>query len=213
VSPGHDTSRPAREGFTLVELLLGIALASIFAAALYGFFFAGLDSARSHQTQALAQASARTAMDRLVREARQAVSPDDGLTAPVLAVTTTSLEMFVDPARATGATTPRPQKVRYRVAGSQLVRERAMPVGAVPPFAYGAYGAQEVLVDGLANGAVPVFRAATPEGVAMSTSVSGPQARDIAQISVRLIVAQKTGNAATTLELHTDVALRNAIRI
>jgi prepilin-type N-terminal cleavage/methylation domain-containing protein len=213
VSRGRANSRPGREGFTLVELLLGIALASIFAAALYGFFFAGLDSARSHQTQAIAQSSARTAIDRAVREARQAVSPDDGLTPPVVAMTPTSLEMFVDPARATGATTPRPQKVRYRVTGTQLVRERALPVGATPPFAYGAYGAREVLVEGLTNGAVPVFRAVTAEGVPMSASVSGPQARDIAQISVRLRVAQRTGNAATTLELHTDVALRNAIRI
>jgi len=213
VSRPADTASGAREGFTLVELLLGIALASIFAAALYGFFFAGLDSARSHQTQAIAQSSARTAIDRVVRDARQAISPDDGLTPPVLGLTATSLELFADPARATGATTPRPQKVRYRVTGSQLVRERATPVGATPPFAYGAYGAREVLVEGVANGAVPVFRAVTAEGVPMPASVSGPQARDIAQISVRLRVAQRTGNAATTLELHTDVALRNAIRI
>jgi prepilin-type N-terminal cleavage/methylation domain-containing protein len=213
VSAGRDSRRGARGGFTLVELLLGVALASIFAVGLYGFFFAGLDSARSHQTQAIAQSSARTALDRLAREARQAVSPDDGLTPPILAMAAGSLEMYVDPARGAGATTPRPHKVRYRVSGSRLVREYATPVGATPPFSYGAYGPGEVLIEGLTNGAAPVFRAVTAEGVQMAATVTGPQARDIAQISIRLLVAQRTGNAATTLELQTDVALRNAIRI
>ncbi len=213
MSAARHRPRAASSGFTLVELLLGIALASLFAVALYGFFFAGLDSTRGHQTQAAAQSSARTALDRLAREIRQAVSPDDGLTPPVLALSPTSLELYVDPARATGATSPRPHRVRYRVSGSRLVRERALPVGAAPPYSYGAYGAAEVLVEGLAGGAAPLFRATTPEGVARSASVSGPQARDIAQVSVRLMVAQRTGSAPTTLELHTDVALRNAIRL
>jgi hypothetical protein len=35
----------------------------------------------------------------------------------------------------------------------------------------------------------------------------------MAQMTVRLLVSQKTGNAASTLELTTDVSLRNAITI
>ena len=37
--------------------------------------------------------------------------------------------------------------------------------------------------------------------------------RDVAQASVRLLIGQKTGAKATTMELNTDVALRNAIRL
>jgi prepilin-type N-terminal cleavage/methylation domain-containing protein len=91
--------RAAQAGFTFVELIMGIVLAAIFAGALYGFFFAGLDAA-------------------------------------------------------------------------------------------------------------PATR-----GCALPASVSGPQARDVASVSIRLRVAQRTGVARTTLELATDVALRNAIRL
>jgi prepilin-type N-terminal cleavage/methylation domain-containing protein len=204
--------RPQR-GFTLVELLMAIALASIFSLALYGFFFAGIDAMRTHESQAKAQSSGRTAIDRFAREARQAVSPDDGLTPPIISVTPTSAEFYYDPSRSASSITPRPQRVRYSVVSGQLVRERATPIGSVPPFAYGGYGAKEVLIDNLQNGATPVFSAVTEKGVAMASTVSGPQARDIAQISVRLFVGQKTGNTATTLELSTDVGLRNAVHI
>jgi hypothetical protein len=192
---------------------MGIVLMAIFAAALYGFFFAGVDATRTHDSQARAQSDGRTAIDRFVREARQAVSPDDGLTAPIIAVTPTSVEMYVDTARTASATSPRPQKVRYSVVGGQLVRERSTPIGSTPPFAYGGYGGREVLIENVRNGSTPLFRAVTEQGVLMASSVTGPSARDIAQISVRLLIGQRTGNTATTLELTTDVALRNAVRI
>lgn len=203
----------AQAGFTLVELLMGIILMSIFALALYGFFFAGLDSARSHQVTALAQSNARTAIDRLVREARQAISPDDRLTAPIASITPTSVEMYVDPQRSTSTLAPRPYKVRYSIVGNQLIRDASAPVGASAPFTYGPYTSPEVLAEDVRNGAIPLFSSITAQGDAMPATVSGPQTRDIAQISVRLIVGQRTGNAATTLELTTDVSLRNAIRL
>jgi len=192
---------------------MAVILASIFSAALYGFFFAGVDAARTHESQARAQATGRETLDRLARDVRQAISPDDGTTAPMLAVTPTSIEMYVDSRRAAAATKPVPQKVRYRVSGAQLVRERALVLTTVPTVTYGAYGGTEVMVEDVRNGATPIFTTSTFEGVALPTTVAGPSARDIAQVSVRLLIGQKTGNSNTTLELRTDVALRNAIRI
>ena len=49
------------------------------------------------------------------------------------------------------------------------------------------------------------------DGTALPATPTAAQMLDIAQISIRLLVSQKTGNKATTLELNTDVALRNAI--
>jgi type II secretory pathway pseudopilin PulG len=204
---------PASSGFTLVELLVGLVLAMIFALALFGFFFAGMDRVRTHESQARAQMDGRTALDRLVRETRQAISPDDGLTPPVISLTATTLEMYVDPSRSATSLTPRPEKVRYSIVGNQLIRESSSPVGASPPYAYGPYARREVLIPALANGAVAAFRATTNEGYLLPATPAPTQLRDIAQISVRLMVAQKTGNAATTLELTTDVALRNAVRL
>jgi prepilin-type N-terminal cleavage/methylation domain-containing protein len=214
MSPGGTTGGTGAEaGFTLVELLLGVILAAIFSVGLYAFFFAGTDAARTHESQARAQADGRTAIDRIVRDARQAISPDDGLTAPIVALGPSSLELYVDARRSPASTSPRPHKVRYAVVADQLVRESAAPVGAAPPYTYGPYAGREVLLERLRNGATPVFRAVTAEGVSLPATVSGPQARDIALVSIRLLIAQKTGNAATTLELTTDAHLRNAIRL
>ena len=206
-------SRRAQEGFTLVELLIGIVLSSIFALALFGFFFSSVDSARTSETQARAQADGRTAIDRLVRDARQSVSPDQGLTAPVIALSPTSIELYVDPSRLTTSKTPRPQKVRYSIVSNQLVRDSADPVGATAPYSYGSYANPEVLIEKLSNGAIAAFSATTAAGAALPATPSATQLRDTAQISIRLLVSQKTGNAASTLELKTDVALRNAIAI
>jgi type II secretory pathway pseudopilin PulG len=196
-----------------MELLMAVILASIFSAALYGFFFAGVDAVRTHESQARAQAAGRETLDRVARDVRQAISPDEGTAAPVLAVTPTSIEMYVDSRRAVATTTPVPQKVRYRLSGTQLVRDRAIALTTVPTITYGAYGGTEVMVADVRTGATPIFTTTTFEGIALPTTVGGPTARDIAQVSVRLIIGQRTGNSNTTLELRTDVALRNAIRI
>jgi len=204
-------SRRRQAGFTLIELLMGIVLSSIFALALFGFFFSGVNSARTAESQARAQADGRTAIDRFAREARQAISPDGGVSAPIIALSPTSIEMYIDSSRTTTTTTPRPQKVRYAIVANQLVRDSADPIGATAPYSYGAYVNPEILIEKLSNGATPAFTAATAQGVAQPATPTVTQLRDTAQISIRLLVSQKTGNAASTLELSTDVALRNAL--
>ena len=208
-------SRRARrqDGFTLIELLMGIALSSIFALALFGFFFSGVNAARTHESQARAQSAGRLAIDRMSADIRQAISPDGGVTPPVISLSPTALQLYVDPSRAAGSTTPRPQKVRYTIASNQLVRDVADPVGASAPFSYGSFGQSEVLVENITNGATAAFTAVTKQGAALPASPTASQLRDVAQISLRLLLGQRTGNSATTLELDTDVALRNALSL
>lgn len=207
--------RRTQAGFTLVELLVGIILSMVFAIAIYGMFFSTLDSARSQQTQWLAQATGRTAIDRMSSEIRQAVSPDDGLTPPIISLSPTSIEIYLDPSRTASSLRPVPQKVRYRIVSGQLIRDRAVSPQTSPPYSYGAYGASEVLVDGVQNGAVPLVAPVTEDGVALPATINAGDARlrDVAGTSLRLLIAQKTGAKATTMELNTDVALRNAIRL
>lgn len=204
-------ARSRQQGFTLIELLMGIALSSIFALGLFAFFFSGVDSARTSESQARAQAAGRTAIDRLTGDIRQSVSPNGGLTAPVISLSPTSIELYVDPSRATSAVVPRPEKVRYSIVSDQLVRESADPVGASAPFTYGSYRSSEVLIEALSNDATAVFTAFMVDGTALPASPTASQTLDIAQISIRLLVSQRTGNKATTLELKTDVALRNYV--
>lgn len=203
-------SRRRQAGFTLTELLMGIAIATAFAAGLYAFFFSSWDMSFSQQTQARSLADTRTALERFTRDARQAVSPDGGLTGPVGSMDATSVVLYVDPSRSAGATSPRPWKVRYSIVNGQFVREAAAPIGAIPPFTYGAYGAKVLLADKVTNAAgTPPFAGLTEQGVALALPVAQP--RDIAQIRIDLLVAQKTGAKATTTELTTDVSLRNPI--
>ena len=208
-------ARRTQAGFTLVELLVGIILSSVFAIAIYGMFFSTLDSARNQQTQWLAQSTGRTAVDRLSSEIRQSVSPDDGLTPPLISVSPTSIEMYVDSSRSTTALRPIPDKVRYRIVSGQLIRDRAKPTTTVAPFSFGPYGASEVLVDGVQNGTIPLAAPITEDGLALATTLNAgdTRLRDVAQASVRLLIGQRTGAKATTMELNTDVALRNAIRL
>lgn len=205
--------RRARGGFTLIELLMGIIIASLFAVALFGFFFAGVDRVRTHESQARAQMSARTTIDGLVREVRQSISPDDGVSPPVIVLSPTTLEFYFDRSRAASSVVPRPEKVRYTIVSNQLVRETARPIGSSPPYAYGPYGRREVLIEKLVAGGPAAFSAVTYKGTALPATPASTQLRDIAQISIRLRVSQKSGSAAQTLELNTDVALRNAIRL
>jgi prepilin-type N-terminal cleavage/methylation domain-containing protein len=207
--------RRAQAGFTLVELMVAIVLAAIFALAIYGFFFNVMDNARTQQSHWMAQQDGRTAIDRMAAEVRQAVSPDDGLTPPIISVSTTSIEMYVDPSRALTALRPVPHKVRYAIVSGRLIRERATPTNTVAPFSYGAYGPDEVLVDGVQNGSIPLFTAVSEDGLALPATLAAgaPQLRDVSQLSVRLVIGQRTGAKATTMELNTDVALRNAIHL
>jgi len=205
--------RRGQRGFTLIELLMGIALSSIFALGLFAFFFSGVDSARTHESQARAQAGGRLALDRMAADIRQAISPDGGVTAPVVSLSPTVLELYVDPSRTTSATTPRPQKVRYTFASGTLTREAVDPVGASAPFSYGSYAQAETLVDKVANTSTPLFSAVDEDGTAIPATPTAAQLRDVAQILLKLQIGQKTGNKATTLELDTDVALRNALSL
>ena len=213
--PRRHPIRRAQAGFTLVELMVAIVLASVFALAIYGFFFNVMDNTRTQQSQWMAQQSGRTAVDRMSAEIRQAVSPDDGLTPPVISVSPTSVEIYVDPSRSTTALHPVPHKVRYAIVSGRLIRERAVPTNTTPPFSYGAYGPDEILVDPVQNGSIPLVAAVSEDGLALAATLAAgaPQLRDVTQLSVRLIVGQRTGAKATTIELNTDVALRNAIRL
>jgi prepilin-type N-terminal cleavage/methylation domain-containing protein len=201
--------RSRQAGFTLTELLMAIVLSAVFAVGLYSFFFTGLTTARSHESQAIAQSTGRTALDRVTDDLRQSVAPDS-TSAPLISLSPTAVEMYVDPSRAANASAPKPRKVRYAIVGNQLIREYAAPIGATPPYSYGAYGADEVLVSGMNQGTTPVFTAYSAQRAAFPGTPTAAQLLATAQVNVHLLIGQKTGNNPTTLELNADVVLRNA---
>lgn len=201
--------RHAQGGFTLVELLIGLVLGAIFALALYGFFDTSLTSAGTQRDQATAQADGRRAMDVMTRDIRQAVSPDAGVTPPIVALTPTTLVLYVDESRAPGNAATKPWRVRYQIVNGALTRETDDPVGSAPPYVYGGYGPAETLVPNVRNGAAAMFTATDADGAALAASLTPPATADVAGVGIRLVIGYRTGYANSTLELTTDVAPRN----
>lgn len=213
MGPVARTSRrhPSRSGgFTLIELLMTIAISSAFAVGLYAFFFAGIDANRTHQSQSQAQDGLRRAMEVFSRDARQAISPDDGINGGIMSLTATKIVMHVDPNRDPGSTFPRPLRVTYELVGNRLERVTQQPIGSTPPFTYSGLSSPDVLLEPVQNGAKPIFQGFTEQNVNMGSPVSQP--RDIKTIRITLVAGQKTGAAPTTTELTTDVTLRNTLR-
>lgn len=212
-SPSHRSpsrgSRRGQAGFTLTELLMAIALFLILGGGLYAAFFSGSDAASGQRSQLSAQADSRTTLDRMSRELRQAISPDDGVTPPVSALSSTSVVFYTDLDRDPADSGTRPVRVRYSVVSGQLVREVVPPTGASAPYTYGAYGPPVVMADDVRT-STPVFQALTAQGDPLTSPVAQP--RDIATVRITLSLGQRTQSKSTTTELTTDVTLRNPIR-
>jgi type IV pilus assembly protein PilW len=194
------TARPrqsvaARQGgFTLVELLVAMVLVGVVAAAVYASFISGVEASSSRDTQARAQNDARAALDEFTRDVRQAVSPD-GIVAPVAAVpTATSIELWVDNNRSPTATTAVPKRVRYRLSGTNFVRQ--VMTGTT-------WSVEDVLASPVVNGSTALFTAVDVNGAA--TVIPGA----VATLSLRLILGDRSGRASTNTELQADVTLRN----
>jgi prepilin-type N-terminal cleavage/methylation domain-containing protein len=189
------SSRPAhQDGFTLVELLVAMVLVGVVAAGVYASFISGVEASSSRDTQARAQNDARMAMEEFTRDVRQAVSPD-GVIAPVAAApTSTSIELWVDNNRSLTATTVTPKRVRYRLSGTNFVRQ--VLTGTV-------WSGEEILAPAVANGSTALFTAVDTDGAA--TTIPGA----VATISLRLILGDRSGRAGTTTELRADATLRN----
>lgn len=200
--------RPRNAGFTLPELLIGIVLMAIFGLALLGFYTSSLNQATTHESQAKAQADGRNTLDRLEGEIRQAISPDAGITPPIAALSATSIVFYYDGTRDPADLTTFPQRVRYQIVSGQLLRDVANPVGAAPPYTWTAYGPQEVVATGVQT-AVPLFAAEDDNGAALGATLNSPATAAIAVVHMRLVLAYRTGQSNSTLELTTDVVPRN----
>lgn len=201
-------------GFTLVELVIAVALGGMFAAALFSVFDSGTQATRTHERQASSQAEARLAMNYIARDVRQAVGYPLGVGIPLAALHTTELVLYVDGRRSADPTlVPLPSRVRYALVGDWLIREEAAPIASGGSVTYGAYTGRRMLAGGVATGAgaPPIFQGIRASGP-VSGSVPASQLGQIVQIRIRLALGHVVGPGTATVrdELRADVTLRNA---
>jgi prepilin-type N-terminal cleavage/methylation domain-containing protein len=203
-------TRRHQRGFTLTELLVGIALWSVFMLAVYGFYDSSLRTYSAHQNQSLAQDQARVAMNALTSQLRQTVSPDNGITPPVVVLSPTEIEFYADMSRSINELVPKPEEFLYQITNGNLVRQIAQPVGASPPYSYGAFSSPDTLITSIANGtSAPLFSAVNEEGVALGASIAAPATVGISLITVNMLVGYAIGNSTAQFALRTDIAPLN----
>jgi prepilin-type N-terminal cleavage/methylation domain-containing protein len=207
-------SRPAthagQDGFTLTELLMGIVIGTIFMFAIYGFYDSSLSSETTHQGEVLAQGQARDALNQLTSQLREAVSPDDGLTPPIVNLSPTQIEFYADLSRSPTELMPKPEEFLYQVSGGSLIRQVAQPVGASPPYTYSAFSSAETLVSSVANSSgAPLFSAVNGNGVTLAATLSAPTTIGIALVHVNMLAKYKLGNSPQQFALTTDVVPQN----
>lgn len=196
----------AQSGFTIMELLIGVILGTIFMFAIYGFYDSSLQSETGHQNQVLAQGQARDAMNELTSQLREAVSPDDGVTPPVVSLTPTQIEFYADMSRNPLELTPKPQEFLYQITGGALTRQVAQPIGAAPPYTYSAFSGAETLVTGLTNSSsLPMFSAINGNGVALPATMSSPTTMGIELIHIKMLATYQIGNSTQAFTLNSDV--------
>ena len=199
-----------QDGFTLTELLIGVVIGTIFMFAIYGFYDSSLSSETTQQGEVLAQGQARDALNELSGQLREAVSPDDGITPPIVSLTPTQIEFYADMSRSPTELTPKPEEFLYQVSGGALVREVSQPVGAAPPYTYTAFSGPETLINSVANSSgTPMFGAINVNGTNLPATMSAPTTIGIALVHVNMLVRYSLGNSPQQFSLTSDVVPQN----
>jgi prepilin-type N-terminal cleavage/methylation domain-containing protein len=150
-------------GFTLVEMLVAMTIATVVIGAAVMVFTAGVRNQPRIETQAHAITSGRTTMERIVRELRQGSGPVAGTTPSASSI---SIVTYVDSTCAGVPSSVAAQcSVSYTCANGTCTRRVAQPNGSSP-------GAAVTVVSGLSSNNVfscsPSCSAPTYVGVTLT---------------------------------------------
>jgi prepilin-type N-terminal cleavage/methylation domain-containing protein len=191
-------SRLRREdGFTLVELLAAMfALGLLFSA--FSLVFASVIHNQAQvQNEALFQEEARTALDRLARDLRQA-STNDSSTQRIVTMTSSQLTFYAPDSAST--TTYHLREISYRVAGGELDRQMAWSTNTNgPPWTMGSFGTWAKQVGNVVSTAAFTYLDSSGNVTTTAANV------DTVQISLTLATVPSSGRQFT---YSTSVTLR-----
>jgi type II secretory pathway component PulJ len=206
----------AEGGFTLVELLVTIMLASAVGVAILMTFMNVTRVFDSQEVRIQNQDDARTAINQMARYVRSATSSVDNLTSQSNAIATAQpqdIEFYCD-VDGDGVA----ERARYYLNGTTLRMQTAEPTyhtGATPYWDYPAsYQTDGIVVqEAVRNGTAPVFSYyfyVTP-GVLSEFSYAPTSSADrqsIVSVSISISVNERPELAASNVQLATDVQIR-----
>lgn len=189
------------KGFTLVELMVVIAISSILIAGMVRFMATALPQYRSTFLQSLADETARIQLKRMSHEIRSAQQSATG----AFPIVEASPQRFIFYANVDGTSIDR---IRYELIGTTLVRGVTKPTGS--PATYNT--AQETvatIATSVQNGSNAVFSYYGSNYPTDTTQVAGTNIANITYISFSLTIDADTAQDPPAVVLQSQVQLRN----
>lgn len=190
-----------KRGFTLIEMLVMFGVSVLIIAAIVSALRYTYRGQRFAFEQADATRSARTGIERAVRDIREASYADDGAY-PIVAMATSSVTFYSD-----YDNDDKIERIRYFLDGTDFKKGVVESAGDPPTYATSSEVVSEVS-DNVRNNAVgtDLFTFYDKAGVLMSDLTDIDQ---LAFVLVRLVVNLHPERAPDDFELRTSAALRN----
>ena len=210
-APLAGTPPPAGGGFTLIELLVTMMVAAIMAAAILGIYSSALHTFAAQQVRIQNQDDARLAINQMSRYLRMAASSEANLTTRSDAIAYAQAQDIVFYADLDGDGDT--DKARYYLSGLALRMQTAAPDMSQAPPVYPAYQTDAVIIEGVRNGAAPLFRYSTyDEGagslVPLASTSTFDDREKILAVDISLVVNEIPELTASSIELDTRVQIR-----
>ena len=175
----------AEDGFSVIELMVSIAVLGIFFAAFSTVVSSAIRNGSEVQEQAVLQTEVRAAVDSLVADLRQATIAGDTTLSRISTATGTQLT-FLSPDRAQPMHL---RRISYRVTGGQLQRALATSTNTAAPWTIPSPGAWSRRAGSIVTTGIPVFSYFDASGA--STSV----AANVRTVRIRVVVATATSSS------------------
>ena len=191
-----------RAGFTLVEIIVVIAISSLLIAGLIRFMAGALPVYRSTFLQSLADETARVQLQRISHEIRSAQTSDTG----AFPIVEASPQRFIFYANADSDASI--ERIRYELIGTDLIRGITQPSGI--PISYNTSQEQaSIVARSIRNGANPVFYYYGSNYPADPLEVDSANIVNITYVSFTRTIDADTAQDPAAVVVQSQVQLRN----
>jgi type II secretory pathway pseudopilin PulG len=190
-------------GFTVVELVIVASLMSVVLATAFLLFTSTVGMSDRISARSIVAEEARSAVDVMTRELRlaQEIVTGNGV---FYAAEPRQCSFYIDVNRDNT-----PERVRYFMNGSKLVRTQASATTSVPPFSFGTEGPQRTLIANVPTTFTgPIFTYVNTSGTVLTSS----QSAQCSAVSLHIVASARVPGTKTetvSVDLSTWVKIRS----
>jgi prepilin-type N-terminal cleavage/methylation domain-containing protein len=201
--PPASQARALRAGFTLVEIIVAVAIASVIFLAVFNFGNDIFSFNSNAQKNLSAQSDARRVLKSIVKELRS-TSPSSLGSYPITLASTTAVTFF-----ANLDSDVYKEQIRYFLQGKELKRGIIKPSGT--PLSYNPANEQiSILVRDINNGTSPIFEYFDSSYTGTSTPLVQPvQITKVRLVRITLKIEKDPNKSLGPIIVQSQVFLRN----